>query len=84
MLTWERADLSAWGEYIDTPQGRYSKTWGYTDEAKNADGCQFSLSFSGKKIAENIDGPTIDHAEDQVDILVNKHRAETGHPPLTQ
>ncbi|MBO9428241.1 hypothetical protein [Sulfitobacter sp. R18_1] len=75
-LNWQRADLLSWGEYIDTPHGKYRKTWGYFDTAQNPDGCLFKLSFNGEVLAENIDGPTIDDAEDKIDLLVAKHQKE--------
>lgn len=82
-LIWERADLSRWGEFIDTPLGQYRKTWEYTDAAQNVDGCLFSLWFDGNVLAKGIDGPTITDAEDLVDILVKKHQAEMVSPMLT-
>ncbi len=75
-IPWNRADLSAWGEFVRTPYGIYRKFWKYVDEAQNNDGCLFELQFEGETIAKDIDGPTITDAEDAVDVLVINHMRE--------
>ncbi|MFX4299887.1 hypothetical protein [Pseudosulfitobacter pseudonitzschiae] len=43
-LKWKRADLTAWGETVEFPEGLYRKTWVFTEHAKNEDGIWFYLT----------------------------------------